>query len=265
MRAVMPRSGCRGWRNRYRPRMPHNDPTDSDDREVNNAVVAVETGRRGQRLICEGWFASHAVGGTPGPHLHLRTSDAETPVLRTEQLPTLIAVAGAGFEPAKEYSDGFTDRNCPRRDLRFRRSPSQASARIPHRRRQLRSGGEPGTETSGFRAWICEDCPGPELDIFAQSEGPLDLRKTALEQPQQLGVAYVAGCDDKQPSRRSDQRWLLLKSTSFVTTIRPSRSAMSAISPRTAVRQTSSFRSDPMTVSGQSSCPPARSFVAVSG
>ena len=48
------------------------------------------TGRRGQRLICEGWFASHADSGTPGPHLHLRTSDAETPVLRTDQLPSLI-------------------------------------------------------------------------------------------------------------------------------------------------------------------------------
>ena len=71
--------------------MPHNDPTDSDDRDDNDAVVAVETGRRGQRLICEGWFASHADSGTPGPHLHLRTSDAETPVLRTDQLPTLIA------------------------------------------------------------------------------------------------------------------------------------------------------------------------------
>ncbi len=70
--------------------MPHQDPTDSDDR-YDDAVVAVETGRRGQRLICEGWFASHADSGTPGPHLHLRTSDAETPVLRTDQLPHLIA------------------------------------------------------------------------------------------------------------------------------------------------------------------------------
>lgn len=64
-----------------------NDSSDGEDRE---AVVAVDTGRRGQRLICEGWFASHADSGTPGPHLHLRTSDGETPVLRTDQLPTLI-------------------------------------------------------------------------------------------------------------------------------------------------------------------------------
>jgi len=70
--------------------MPLNEAADGD-REGADAVVAVETGRRGQRLICEGWFASHADSGTPGPHLHLRTSDAEPPVLRTDQLPTLIS------------------------------------------------------------------------------------------------------------------------------------------------------------------------------
>lgn len=64
-----------------------NDPFDGDA----DAVIAVDTGRRGQRLICEGWFASHADAGTPGPHLHLRTSDGETPVIRTDQLPTLVA------------------------------------------------------------------------------------------------------------------------------------------------------------------------------
>lgn len=67
------------------------DSTDGDDRDDNDAFAVVETGRTGQRLICEGWFASHADSGTPGPHLHLRTSDAESPVLRTDQLPTLIA------------------------------------------------------------------------------------------------------------------------------------------------------------------------------
>lgn len=64
-----------------------NDPFEGDDED---AVVGVDTGRRGQRLICDCWFASHADSGTPGPHLHLRTSDGETPVLRTDQLPTLI-------------------------------------------------------------------------------------------------------------------------------------------------------------------------------
>ena len=49
----------------------------------------METGRRDQWLICEGWFASHADSGTPGPHLHLRTSDGQEPVLRTDQVPNL--------------------------------------------------------------------------------------------------------------------------------------------------------------------------------
>jgi hypothetical protein len=71
--------------------MPLKDSTNRDDPDDNEAVVTLETGRRGQRLICEGWFASHADSGTPGPHLHLRTSDGETPVLRTDQLPSLIA------------------------------------------------------------------------------------------------------------------------------------------------------------------------------
>ena len=69
--------------------MPRDDSTGGDGDDV-DGVAAVETGRRGQRLICEGWFASHADSGTPGPHLHLRTSDAGPPVLRTDQLPTLI-------------------------------------------------------------------------------------------------------------------------------------------------------------------------------
>lgn len=60
-------------------------PDDEDD-----ASKDVETGRRGQRLIVEGWFASHADSGTPGPHIHLRTSDRQDPVLRTNQVPSLI-------------------------------------------------------------------------------------------------------------------------------------------------------------------------------
>lgn len=61
-------------------------PDDED-----GASKDVETGRRGQRLIVEGWFASHADSGTPGPHIHLRTSDRQDPVLRTNQVPSLIA------------------------------------------------------------------------------------------------------------------------------------------------------------------------------
>ena len=67
---------------------PSDQSTDGTDGE---ASVAIETGRRGQRLICEGWFASHGDGGTPGPHLHLRTSDREAMVLRADQVPTVIS------------------------------------------------------------------------------------------------------------------------------------------------------------------------------
>ena len=62
-------------------------PEDGTDAE--EATAAVETGRRGQRLICEGWFASDADSGTPGPHVHLRTSDGQDPVLRTDQVAGL--------------------------------------------------------------------------------------------------------------------------------------------------------------------------------
>jgi hypothetical protein len=64
-----------------------------DDRHQggdDDSHVAIDTGRRGQRLVLEGWFASHADSGTPGPHVHLRTSDGETAVVRTDQVPRLI-------------------------------------------------------------------------------------------------------------------------------------------------------------------------------
>ncbi len=63
--------------------MPPDELTDRYDAGDEDAVAVMETGRRGQRLICEGWLASHADSGTPGPHINLRTSDADTPVLRT--------------------------------------------------------------------------------------------------------------------------------------------------------------------------------------
>jgi hypothetical protein len=64
---------------------PAANGSDSDE-----ATAAVRTGRHGQQLICEGWFASHADSGTPGPHVHLRTSDREDPVLRTDQVPDFV-------------------------------------------------------------------------------------------------------------------------------------------------------------------------------
>jgi len=69
--------------------MRPDDSAPEDRTDAEEAAAAVETGRRGQRLICEGWFASHADSGTPGPHVHLRTSDGQDPVLRTDQVPGL--------------------------------------------------------------------------------------------------------------------------------------------------------------------------------
>lgn len=75
---------------RYRPIMSPTDAGHGDGHDE-DARVSVDTGRRGQRLICEGWFASHADSGAPGPHVHLRTSDTEDAVIRTDQLPSVVA------------------------------------------------------------------------------------------------------------------------------------------------------------------------------
>jgi hypothetical protein len=58
--------------------------------ENEEAVARIESGVRGRPLIVEGWFACHADHGTPGPHIHLRTSDTGEMVIRTDQIPDLI-------------------------------------------------------------------------------------------------------------------------------------------------------------------------------
>jgi hypothetical protein len=76
-------------------------PRDGDSADQSDALdptAAVTTGRRGQRLVCEGWFASHADSGTPGPHVHLRTSDGQDAVLRTDQVPHLVEALTAVAE-----------------------------------------------------------------------------------------------------------------------------------------------------------------------
>ena len=84
----MPRSGCQWRTGQYGQGMTRDEAT-ADEGSDAEATAAVETGRRDQWLICEGWFASHADSGIPGPHLHLRTSDGQDPVLRTDQVPNL--------------------------------------------------------------------------------------------------------------------------------------------------------------------------------
>ena len=78
--------------------MPLHEPPEEAEE---HAAAAMQTGRRGQRLICEAWFASHADSGTPGPHLRLRTSDGEDAVLRTDQVPDLITM----LERVAEHTD----------------------------------------------------------------------------------------------------------------------------------------------------------------
>jgi hypothetical protein len=70
--------------------MTPRDAAGNGSADEEDAVAEIETGRRGQRLICEAWFASHADSGTPGPHIHLRTSDRRALVLRSDQIPNLM-------------------------------------------------------------------------------------------------------------------------------------------------------------------------------
>jgi len=77
-------------RGHYRRGMTPRDAAADNGADAEDATAEVETGRRGQRLICDGWFASHADSGTPGPHTHLRTSDGQDPVLHTDQVPNFV-------------------------------------------------------------------------------------------------------------------------------------------------------------------------------
>ena len=74
-----------------------------------------------------------------------------------------------------------------------------------------------------------DDRAAPELDMIAQSEGPLDLGQARLEEVQQVIVADVAGGDDKQPRGRTGQEMTVAEVASLVPTTRPSWSAKAAI------------------------------------
>lgn len=50
----------------------------------------MQTGVYGQVLNINGWFASHADTGTPGPHVRLVANGRDGAVLRTSQVPELI-------------------------------------------------------------------------------------------------------------------------------------------------------------------------------
>jgi hypothetical protein len=61
--------------------------------EHQDATATITTGIHGQVLNINGWFASHADTGRPGPHIHLSTggsSNMRGAVLRTSQVPELV-------------------------------------------------------------------------------------------------------------------------------------------------------------------------------
>lgn len=60
--------------------------------EHEDATASMETGITGQVLTINGWFASHADTGRPGPHVQLGVggSTMRNAVLRTSQVPELI-------------------------------------------------------------------------------------------------------------------------------------------------------------------------------
>ncbi len=64
---------------------------DEETTDHGDAHASLETGIRDQWLNIGGWFASHADTGTPGPHVHLGTNDGRDPVLKTNQIPELVA------------------------------------------------------------------------------------------------------------------------------------------------------------------------------
>jgi hypothetical protein len=112
--------------------VPDFDQSDQQD----EAYAEVATGRRDQRLVVEGWFASHADSGTPGPHLHLRTSDRGALVVRTDQVDDVVAAL-------REVADRIErlwerDGDAYARDVVLR-SPDPQDPRVvqAHRRRRL--------------------------------------------------------------------------------------------------------------------------------
>jgi len=68
------------------------------DLPEHDAHGAMPSARRDRSVVVDGWFASHADSGTPGPHLRLRASDFEDLVIRTDQVPMLCALLTAVAE-----------------------------------------------------------------------------------------------------------------------------------------------------------------------
>ncbi|WP_162598663.1 hypothetical protein [Nocardioides gilvus] len=59
-------------------------------KEHDEPGASMLTGVTGQVLNIDGWFASHADTGTPGPHVRLWARGRHGPVLKTSQIPELV-------------------------------------------------------------------------------------------------------------------------------------------------------------------------------
>lgn len=78
-----------GRRRHYCQHMSDSPPTVPADSHE-EAEAFLDTGIRGQRLVINGWFASHADCGSPGPHVRLNASGDMDAVLTTGQIPALV-------------------------------------------------------------------------------------------------------------------------------------------------------------------------------
>lgn len=82
-----------------------------------DATASMETGVSGQVLNINGWFASHADTGTPGPHVRVVANGINGAVLKTSQIPELIECLNLVTEridrqwerDGDEYLRDFTD------------------------------------------------------------------------------------------------------------------------------------------------------------
>ncbi|MEO5711760.1 MAG: hypothetical protein ABIQ59_18270 [Nocardioidaceae bacterium] len=82
---------------------PPTVPADSHE----EAEAFLDTGIRGQRLVINGWFASHADCGSPGPHVRLNASGDMDAVLTTGQIPALVE----GLTTVAERIDRMRERD----------------------------------------------------------------------------------------------------------------------------------------------------------
>jgi hypothetical protein len=65
--------------------------TGNDENADDDVEFSMATGVRDQRLVLSGWSASHADHGTPGPHVRLFVNTRMDAVLKTSQIPELVA------------------------------------------------------------------------------------------------------------------------------------------------------------------------------